>query len=54
MPEQIENRMLIDSEWEVVEHLQMRTPDKPSRRLKRIIDEMEYKAMEREDKRDER
>lgn len=48
MPEMIENRMLIDSEWEGVEHLQMRTPDRSSRRLQRIIDEMEYGKMEEE------
>lgn len=46
MPEQIENRMLIDSEWEGVEHLQMRRPDQCSRRLQRIIDEIEYQKLE--------
>lgn len=45
MPEQIENRMLIDSEWEGVEALQMRTPDRRSRRMQQIIDEMEYGRM---------
>lgn len=54
MPEQIENRMLIDSEWEGVEALQMRTPDPHSRRLQQIIDEEEYRMMEMEDRRDER
>ena len=49
MPEQIENRMLIDSEWEGVEMLQMRTPDRHSRRLQQIIDEMEYGTMEEEE-----
>lgn len=48
MPEQIENRMLIDSEWEGIEALQMRRPDQASRRLQRIIDEMEYGEMEEE------
>lgn len=37
----IENRMLIDSEWEEVEELQMRIPDKRSKRWKRVFDEME-------------
>lgn len=46
MPEMIENRMLIDSEWEDVELLQMRVPDRRSRRLQRILDEMEYGRME--------
>lgn len=46
MPEQIENRMLIDTEWEGVEHLQMRRPDPHSRRLQRIIDEIEYQKLE--------
>ena len=48
MPEQIENRMLIDSEWEGVETLQMRTPERHSRRLQQIIDEMEYGRLEEE------
>lgn len=48
MPEQIENRMLVDSEWEGVEVLQMRTPDRSCRRMQRIIDEMEYGNMEEE------
>ena len=38
----IENRMLIDSEWEGVELLQMRVPDKRSKRVQRYLDEMEY------------
>ena len=46
MPEMIENRMLIDSVWEDVEFLQMRIPDRHSKRLKRIMDEMEYGRME--------
>lgn len=37
----IENRMLIDSEWEGVELLQMRLPDRKSKRVQRILDEME-------------
>lgn len=45
MPEMIENRMLIDSEWEEVELLQMRVPDRRSRRIKRVLDEMEYGRM---------
>lgn len=45
----IENRMVIDSEWEGVEALQLRTPDKRSRRLQRIIDEMEYRKLEEEE-----
>lgn len=45
MMEQMENRMLIDSEWEGVEALQMRTPDRHSRRLQQIYDEMEYERM---------
>lgn len=49
MMEQIENRMLIDSEWEGVEALQMRTPDRHSRRLQNIIDELEYGRMEKEE-----
>ena len=43
--EQIENRMVVDSEWEGVEALQMRIPDKRSRRLQRMIDEMEYERL---------
>ena len=46
MPEQIENRMVVDSEWESVEALQMRIPDRRGRRAQRIIDEMEYGRME--------
>lgn len=49
----IENRMLIDSEWEGVELLQMRIPDRRSKRVKRILDEMEYGNLsEREVKED--
>lgn len=40
--EQIENRMVLDSQWELVELLQMRVPDVRSRRVQRILDEMEY------------
>lgn len=39
---QIENRMVVDSEWEEVEFLQMRRPDRPSKRLKKVMDEMEF------------
>lgn len=46
--------MVVDSEWEGVEMLQMRTPDRHSRRLQQILDEEEYRMMEREDRRDER
>lgn len=49
MPEQIENRMVVDSEWEGVEALQMRVPDRRSRRMQQIIDEMEYGRMEEEE-----
>lgn len=49
MPEQIENRMLIDYEWEGVEALQMRVPDRRSRRLQQIFDELEYGRMEKEE-----
>lgn len=49
VPEQIENRMLIDSEWEGIEHLQMRTSDRHSRRLQQIIDEIEYGKLEERD-----
>ncbi len=49
MPEQIENRMVVDSEWEGVEELQMRIPDRSCRRMQRIIDEMEYGKMEEEE-----
>lgn len=45
MPEQIENRMVVDSEFEGVEALQMRIPDRRSRRMQRIIDELEYGRM---------
>lgn len=45
MPEQIENRMVVDSEWEGLELIQMRKPDRRSRRLQRIIDEMEYEKI---------
>lgn len=51
MPEQIDNRMLIDSEWEGVEVLQMRKPDHNSRRLQKIIDEMEYGKLEEDNER---
>lgn len=47
---QIENRMVVDSEWEEVEFLQMRKPDKPSQRLKRIMDEIEFGGMDNNDK----
>ena len=46
--EQIENRMVVDSEWEGVEFLQMRTPDIASKRMKKIIDELEHERMETE------
>ena len=49
MPEQIENRMVVDSEFEGVEALQMRIPDRSCRRMQRIIDEMEYGRMEEEE-----
>lgn len=38
---EIENCMLIDEELEGVEELQMRVPDRHSRRKKRILDEIE-------------
>ena len=38
----IENRMVVDSEWEGVEMLQMRIPDRKSKRVQRYLDEMEY------------
>lgn len=38
----IENRMVVDSEWDEVELLQMRIPDKRSKRVQRILDEMEH------------
>lgn len=38
----IENRMLIDREWEGVELLQMRIPYRRSKRVQRYLDEMEY------------
>jgi hypothetical protein len=34
--------MLIDSEWEEVEMLQMRTPDRRSMRIRRSLEEMEH------------
>ena len=46
MPYQIENRMLVESEYEGIEFLQNRIPDKHSRRLQRILDELEYGRME--------
>lgn len=49
MPEQIENRMVVDSEFEGVEALQMRISDRSCRRMQRIIDEMEYGRMEEEE-----
>lgn len=49
MPYQIENRMVVDSEWEEVEELQMRKPDRRSKRLQRVIDETEYGRMVDED-----
>lgn len=49
MPEQIENRMVVDSEFEGVEALQMRISDRSCRRMQRIIDEMEYGKLEEEE-----
>ena len=49
MPDQMENRMVVDSEGEGVEELQMRIPDRSCRRMQRIIDEMEYGKMEEEE-----
>lgn len=49
----MENLMLNDSWWAGVEALQMRVPDNHSKRLQQILDEEEYKTMEREDRRDE-
>ena len=40
--------MVVDSEWECVEVLQLRKPDIHSRRIQKIIDEMEYENNERE------
>lgn len=38
----IENRTVVDSEWEGVELLQMRIPDRKSKRWKRVFDEIEH------------
>lgn len=46
MMTQIESRMLIDSEWEGVELLQMRIPDSRSKRVQRYLDEMEQGSVE--------
>lgn len=42
MMAQIENRMVVDSEWDGVEELQMRIPDRRSKRVQRYLDEIEY------------
>ena len=47
--EQIENRMVVDSEWEGLELIQMRTPDRRSRRMQRILDELEYARLQEEE-----
>lgn len=47
--EQIENRMVVDSEWEGLELIQMRTPDRRSRRMQRILDELEYQRLQEEE-----
>lgn len=47
MPYQIENRMVVDSEWEDVEELQMRIPDRSRKRINRNYKEFEY-GMEEE------
>ncbi len=48
MPEQIENRMVIDSEWEGVEELQMRVSNRHARRWKQTFDEIENEDWEEE------
>ena len=48
MPEQIENRIVVDSECECVEALQLRVSDRRGRRIQRIIDKMEYGKMDEE------
>lgn len=45
--EQIENRMVVDSEWERIEDVQI-LAHRTYERIKRAIDEMEYE-MEEED-----
>lgn len=45
---QIENRMVVDSEWEEIEFLQMRRPDRQSKRLKKVMDGMEFGGKNRE------
>lgn len=45
---EVDNIMTYDAYWEGVEMLQMRTPDRHSRRLQQIIDEMEYGRLEEE------
>lgn len=49
MPEQIENRMVVDSQWEEVEKLQMRIPNRHSKKWKQIFDEMENETEEEDE-----
>lgn len=52
MPEQIENRMLVEAEWDYVESISRLNAERRSRRrLQQIMDEMEYGKMEEEDER---
>lgn len=54
MPEMIENRMVVDSEWDGMEYIMGRNPEKErSRRLQRAIEEMEQKMMLKEDERED-
>lgn len=46
---EVDNIMTYDAYWEGVEELQMRTPDRRSRRLQQIYDEMEYGKLEEEE-----
>lgn len=49
MPEMIENRMTVDSQWEEVEKLQMRIPSRHAKRWKQIFDEMENETEEEDE-----
>lgn len=52
--EQIENRMVVDSEWDGMEYLMGRNPERASRRrLQLAINEIEQRMMFKEDERED-
>lgn len=48
-PQMLENRMVVDEQWEFLErNYRPFPPNRRERRLQRVIDEMEYESMKGE------